>query len=116
MQEFEIESELREGAWLIALRGEARVEFSDRLVREVVRLLDEAPRDVLLNCEQLQFLDSASTGALLKVATLVPEHDHRVAMFGLSPLVQRVLDVTRLSERFAIAPNETEARALLTER
>lgn len=116
MQDFVVESTLQNGAWLVSMRGEARVESSNRLVHEVSRILEEEPADVLLDCEQLQFLDSASTGALLRVASDVQKHDRRVALFGLSPVVQRVLDVTRLAERFAIAPSETEARALLTER
>ena len=116
MHEFQIQSTLVEGVWVVALRGEARVEFSDGLVREVARILSEEPADVLLNCKQLQFLDSASTGALLQVASQVRGCDRAVALYGLSNVVRRVLDVTKLSESLSIAADETEARALLTER
>ena len=116
MQDFAITSTLRDGVWVIDVTGEARVEFSDDLVREVARLLEQTPTDVLLNCKQLQFMDSASTGALLRVDAQTRSHDRRMALFHLSPIVQRVLDVTNLAECFAIAPDETQARALLTER
>lgn len=116
MEAFSIESVFRDGAWVITTRGEVRVEFKDRLVAEVDRCLAEHPADILLNFKHIQFLDSASTGALLQVDATAKAQGHVVVLFALSHVVARVLDVTRLNECFPIAEDEAGAREYLTER
>lgn len=105
------------GVRVMAVQGEARVEISDQLTREALEAIGplEHPR-VALDLSGLDFIDSASTGALVHLREVIEtERGGSLVLCGLKRVVRRVLDVTGLACRFDIREDRADALAHLTD-
>ncbi len=99
------------GVRVLAIEGEARLEVSERLTQEAIAALDgrKEPR-VVLDLTGLEFLDSASTGALVRLQDVVEaDRGGRFVLCGLRRVVRRVLDLTGLTSRFTVRPDRDQA-------
>lgn len=104
----------REGeTGLLRLRGEARLELSERLLAEGRRLLEEGARHLLVSAQGLAFADSASVGALLELDRECRTRGGRLVLHGVRSHLAKTLDAMGLKERLAVAPSEAAARAVL---
>lgn len=75
------------------------IQFKDRM-RDV---LAEAPARVMLDLQQVGFLDSSGLGAVVAVMKLLGP-DRRLELAGLTPTVQKVFRLTRMDSVFLIHP------------
>mgnify|MGYP000355963619 FL=1 len=103
-----------EGALGVLRVQEARIDasvaiqFKDRF-RE---LTEQAEGAVVLDLSLVEFLDSSGLGALVAARKLVGK-DRVLALAGLSPPVERVMTLTRMSSVFPIYPDIDSAHAHL---
>jgi anti-anti-sigma factor len=65
----------------------------------------------MLDLSGLTFVDSASMGELVRVDAETKAAGGKAILFGLPRVALRVLEVTGLTRSFALAENETAARA-----
>ncbi len=84
----------------VLLRGELDLLATSELEPELARLADEpGVSDVALDLRELDFLDSSGLRTVLSAARLLRENDRRLVLVrGPSP-VQRVFELTRMTER-----------------
>jgi len=75
------------------------IQFKDRM-RDV---LADAPARVMLDLQQVGFLDSSGLGAVVAVMKLLGP-DRRLELAGLTPTVQKVFRLTRMDSVFLIHP------------
>jgi anti-sigma B factor antagonist len=75
------------------------IQFKDRM-RDV---LANAPARVMLDLQQVGFLDSSGLGAVVAVMKLLGP-DRRLELAGLTPTVQKVFRLTRMDTVFTIHP------------
>lgn len=73
------------------------VRFISAALREP---LSERRRTVVLDMSELSFIDSSGLGVLIRMKREVELLEGRLLVSGVSPAVQRVIDVTRLNEWF----------------
>ena len=88
-----------------------------RKTREALEAIGpvEHPR-VALDLSGLDFIDSASTGALVHLREVIEtERGGNLVLCGLKRVVRRVLDVTGLACRFDIREDRADAVAHLTD-
>lgn len=86
------------------------VQFKDSVVA-IARTLDAAgPSRVVLDLEQVNFLDSSGLGAVVAVMKAFAP-DRRLELAGLSPLVAKVFRLTRMDQVFVIHPSAEDATA-----
>ncbi len=100
----ELEVEMRGDLMLVRVREDridaaVAIQFKDRM-REV---LANAPARVMLDLEQVGFLDSSGLGAVVAVMKLLGP-DRRLELAGLTPTVQKVFRLTRMDSVFIIHP------------
>jgi stage II sporulation protein AA (anti-sigma F factor antagonist) len=69
-------------------------------------------RKVLLNLEQVTFLDSSGISWLLIRHKHIKEHGGRLVLYEVPQLVLQMLEFLRLPQVLFIATNEAAARAL----
>lgn len=79
--------------------------FKDRM-REIV---SKSPHEVMLDMQQVDFMDSSGLGAIIAVHKAMPEGVPLV-LSDLRPNVQRVFKLTRMDSVFNITPPPGEAR------
>jgi anti-sigma B factor antagonist len=83
------------------------IQFKDRF-SEITGKLDRDPpgkpgpdRTVLLDLTEVEFLDSSGLGAVVAARKLLGT-DHRLALAGLQPAVEKVLRLTHMDRVFPI--------------
>jgi anti-sigma B factor antagonist len=96
-------------ASLIDLRGRLTF-FEVGVLREnVVRLLGEGRKHIVLNLSGLQYLDSSGIGELARMYVMVLKAGGEMKVVGLSRNVEEVLKVTHLYQVFPEFPDEEAA-------
>jgi anti-anti-sigma factor len=104
---FGFETEVRGALAIVALRGELDLLATAALEPELERLADEPGVDVVaLDLRALDFLDSSGLRAVVLASRRLSENERRLVLVrGPSP-VQRVFEITRMTERleFVDAP------------
>ncbi|MBY6202986.1 STAS domain-containing protein [Maritalea mobilis] len=73
------------------------IRFKDRF-REVTR---DAPGDVILDLDQVEFIDSSGLGAVVAARKLLPA-GRGLELAALQPAVDRVMQLTRMNTVFPI--------------
>jgi len=99
-----------DGIALIALSGEL-----DIAATTSVRTCVEAAagrRAVVLDLSGATFLDSSMLKELLRANAELERYDTRLVLAGITPAVQRVLDLTRTTAMFTLAEDRSAAVAL----
>jgi anti-anti-sigma factor len=109
---FKVNSEEREGVFVVAVEGELDMSTAADLERELEGPAKVAGAPLLIDLSRCEFIDS--TGIALIVRSwqeLGP--DGRFAICGVGAQVKRVLDITGLEETIPTHPSREEALARL---
>jgi anti-sigma B factor antagonist len=69
---------------------------------------NRTPR-VILNLEKVKYIDSSGVASLVEGLKASRDIGSRLLLFGLSPIVREVLQLTRLLKIFEIYENEQQA-------
>lgn len=96
-RDFEVSVESVGRGTIIHVRGEVDVQSVSRLVAAIDAAFTGATERVLIECDDMTFIDSVGLGALVRAARLAHERDLGVALTGLRPHVRKVLEITGLS-------------------
>jgi len=106
---FSVQIRHRDGVALVGVAGHLTF-FEGSALRDSVRqLLDEKHKNFLLNLSGLTYLDSSGIGELARLYVTVVKQGGVMKVIGLTPKVEEVLRVTRLSQVFQEFPDEQTA-------
>ena len=98
-----------ENVTLVDLAGELDAYTSLDLRETVVRLIEEGARDIVINLEKVDFIDSVGLGTLVGCLKRTAEHGGSISLVCTNPQIQKVFDITGLSKIFAIYKSRDEA-------
>lgn len=84
------------------------VEVRESLLREIRGI--HAPR-VVVNLSQVRYMDSSGVASLVEGLKASRDLGSRFILFGLSPSVREVLQLSRLIKVFEVYDNEEQALA-----
>jgi anti-anti-sigma factor len=104
---FGYETEVRGAVAFVTLHGELDVHAAADLEAELERLECESRIDVVaLDLRELFFLDSSGLRTIVIFRNLMDEYDRRLVLVRGPSAVQRVFEITRMTERleFVDAP------------
>jgi len=91
------------GEWLVSVRGEVDVATSPRLRNELVALMDQDARSIVLDLGGMTFIDSSGLGVLVGALKRLREHEgESIVLRGMQDPVRRVFEITGLTELFTI--------------
>jgi anti-anti-sigma factor len=92
----------------VLLRGELDLLATAELEPELARLAEEPGVDtVTLDLRRLDFLDSRGLQAVMLAERLLDENERRLVIVRGTSLVQRVFELTRMSERLEFVDAST---------
>jgi anti-sigma B factor antagonist len=87
-------------ATLVKMSGELDAVASPRLREEIDRLRAKDRPRLVLDLEEVTFIDSSGLSALVRLLKQVRDQGGRLGLAALQPPVRRVFDLTRLSLAF----------------
>jgi anti-sigma B factor antagonist len=89
---------------VLTLSGEFTAEDSAQFTRVTGDRLAGGARHVLLDCEHLEFIDSAGVEHLLRLSEDVGRRSGQVRLIGLSDNVRKIFEMTRHDRSFEDHP------------
>lgn len=91
--------------------------FADTLkaqLKEACRIrIEQGVRGIVVDLSAVSVMDSCGLSVLIGLRKLVDERQGRLVLCGASPIIQRLLVITRLDRVFDVRATEAEARAAL---
>ncbi len=109
MRNFEVNAAWEDGLAVVELKGEARLENVGALDRLALDIVRRDVKDVLLDLSMLSFMDSASTGSLLRMHRTQEAVGGKVVLFGMQRFIERLFNRLGI-EALQVAVDEAEAR------
>ena len=95
-------------SWFVKLTGEFDIFNAASLKSELNGLADKTNADIVLECSELDYLDSTSIGSLVSVLKNVKSYGGRVIIRGLKQNLLKLFRITNLNKVFEIEGESDE--------
>jgi anti-sigma B factor antagonist len=100
------------GIYLLALKGRLALgQESNGLLTMIDNLLGFGATRIVINLEQVNYVDSAGLGALIEMHRKTKDKGGTLKLCNLGPNLKRALEIARLLPIFDTCPTETAAVA-----
>lgn len=105
-----IATEHKNGKTLLSLQVERLDAHNSRELKEyLLGLMENGAKSLVIDLTQVRFIDSSGLGALLSGYKNACLRQGTLALSGLQPKVQSMLELTRLHHVFEIYPSPQDA-------
>ena len=99
------------GTCIIDIRGEVSAFAEQVLTDAYTKASTSTIRTIILNCTELEYLNSRGIYVLIRLLTHTRRHQQRLLAFGLSEHNRYILEITHLSRFIESVATETQAVA-----
>jgi anti-anti-sigma factor len=99
---------------VVAVRGELDLTTAPELLRALSVAIDSGRRVLVVDLSGVDFCDSSGLSALVRTRNRLDAVGGAVGLVGATPIVQRVLDISGLTEVLGGYPSVEAARAALS--
>ena len=96
-------------AIVVTLAGEIDLHKAPEVHRALIGACEEKPRNLVVNLEQVTYMDSSGIGTLVEVFRRVNSYEGKLGLCGVGPRVRSLFEITKLDKFFKIYPTEAEA-------
>lgn len=96
---------------IIDIVGEINAFAENALMDAYTLATSKGARNILLNFEKLDYMNSSGIGLLVTLLIRVQRQKQRLMAYGLSEHYRQIFELTRLNEAIQIYDNEAEALA-----
>lgn len=107
--DLKIETEENDGAAIIRLQGEVDVYTAPKLKSTLIDLVDKGNFKVVVNLEQVDFMDSSGLGVLVGGLKRVRSHEGAIALVCTQENILKIFRITGLVKVFPIFEEESQA-------
>jgi anti-sigma B factor antagonist len=97
-------------ATIIDLAGDVDLHHSPALHAALVDVANDRPQKLMLNLQQVPYMDSSGLGTLVEVFRRVNAYKGKMVLFGLNSKVRSVFEITKLDRFFTICETEDQAQ------
>jgi stage II sporulation protein AA (anti-sigma F factor antagonist) len=102
-----IEFKIKQDVLCIRLNGELDHHTADELREKVTAVIEEkAIRHIVLNLEQLTFMDSSGLGVILGRYKQIKQLHGEMVVCAITPAIQRLFDMSGLFKIIKMEPTE----------
>lgn len=88
---------------------DANMGYAEEFKAELVQLFDKHKKRLIINLENVEYIDSSFLGALVSVLKYVISHQSDIALVGMRKDVATLFGLIRLDKVFKIYSNFDEA-------
>ena len=99
---------------VVELIGEADVYSSSLAKDAMLKLLESGTRNLIVDLEKADYLDSTALGLLVGMLKRVRERDGSLGLLNPKPRVKKVFEITRLDQVFPFYESESQAIAAMS--
>jgi anti-sigma B factor antagonist len=99
----------KSGATVVDLNGEIDVYTSPKVKETISELIDQEHYRLVINLENVRYIDSTGLGVLIGGLKRVREHSGTVNLVCSNPQIKKIFDITGLVKIFGIFDNEKAA-------
>lgn len=107
--DLKIEVEEKDGAVLLKLNGEVDVYTAPKLKSRLVDLVDQGKFKIIVDLEEVDFMDSSGLGVLVGGLKRVRSHDGSIALVCTQENILKIFRITGLVKVFPIFENQDQA-------
>jgi anti-sigma B factor antagonist len=107
-----IDSSVHESGSLLTVSGEIDLDTVDLLRDSVSEILDEQSCDLVIDLDDVGYIDSAGLGVLVGTYNRLAESQRSLCIRCSSPRILRLFEITGLTELLHIDRTTREARAM----
>lgn len=75
---------------------------------KIISVLEKKPGDILIDCRNIEFMDSGGFGALVSALKRVREHGKQLYLCSLNSQLRMVLELTGTDRVFPVFPTSRE--------
>jgi anti-sigma B factor antagonist len=97
-----LDVEERNGFAVLSVRGEVDVYTAPQLREQLIQLVDAGQRQIIVDLEGVEFLDSTGLGVLVGGLKRVRSHDGDLGLVCTQRRILKVLEITGLTKVFTI--------------
>jgi|SRR3989344_121721 len=101
----EINMEVRQDITVLNLRGEVSINTSKELEKQINRLLNEGKVSILLNFQDVPYIDSTGLAMLIACLMKAQESGGIIKLANLNRICSKIFSITRLDRSFEIFNN-----------
>lgn len=94
---------------IISLEGEVDVYTAPQLKQQIIKLLDEGVKNIIVNLESVEYLDSTALGVLIGGLKRLREREGSLNLICTNNRIKRIFEITGLDKIFNILTSEAEA-------
>lgn len=88
--------------WVVKPDGEVDIYTSPKMKEVLIDSLKEKDADILIDCNNLEYVDSTGLGVLISVLKRVRESGNNIIITNLKPNIRKLFDITGLDKVFII--------------
>jgi anti-sigma B factor antagonist len=86
----------------IMLIGEVDIYTSSELKNKINELIEEKNKNIIINGEQLDYIDSTGLGVLMSIYKKLQDKNLNIKVVNLKPNIYKLFDITGLNKVFNI--------------
>jgi len=98
-------------AYVINVQGEIDVYTAPRLRQEIISLLDQGSRHIVIDLSSVDYLDSTGLGVLIGGLKRMKEQEGSLSLICPNPKIMRIFEITGLNKIFSMFLTEGDALA-----
>jgi anti-sigma B factor antagonist len=95
--------------YVITVQGEIDVYTSPRVKETINELIEKENYNLIINLEDVRYIDSTGLGVLIGALKKVREHNGSINLICTNPQIKKIFNITGLVKIFGIFKNEEEA-------
>ena len=94
---------------IIDIIGDMDLYNSYKVKEFVQKLIEQKRQNIILNLEELNYIDSGGIGSLINIFTMIKNSNLKMQMVNVHGSVRRVIELTKLLTYFPISDNIDQA-------
>lgn len=96
---------------IVKLHGKFDIESTEEFEQQVLRALEKKPNDIIIDMDQLRFIDSSGIGSLIKFLNQSKNQSVKLHLAQIRPEIMNVIKLAKLDMFFNIlSPTEYQTK------
>lgn len=92
--------------YLIELIGDLDIYNNKKFKEKLADIYDELDKDIVVDCEKLEYIDSTGLGSFISLLKLTRDEDKTITVKNLKKNIKKVFKITELDKLFNIGDEE----------
>ena len=98
----------KQGEWIFKPSGDIDIHNSDIFKKEVLDAFNQNQKDIVIDGEKLDYIDSMGLGALIYILKELKDLDYEIPLMNIKPNIKKLLSITELDKMFLIRGEKSE--------